>query len=1228
MHSSFIPVQVVSSTQERRCLLAGLWSGNSEGYIVMMQERLHDTATGPLRGTACGSYAAPGDPSPPCPPAAAAGGLQGPASGGGGPAEGNTVLEVGAACRAARGQSSPEHDGDGGNGGRAAPAVPQALADAAMPAGLGLPSAAAPGAAGARVSIPPAHAAVQGTESAAAACGKESAAAQAGAAAPAASAAGSLGRASPIGPAGVKPAAVPGLGMGQGQGQGWGGNLRALGGSPKTSRTATLGEIAPPLRKFSRVHSPTVPPARQRVPGFAAETVEAGTQQLLGQPGAQAAAEGVLDDAVLPERHCAFEAAAEDMIGRVGLPVRQSGAEAAAEGKGNAGPLAGQLETTARADGVEVGAMQPAGQPQAAAAVEGAVGAEASWEDMPLQSSVQVLSSGQPRAEAAAASAVGLPMGQEGAPTDSGAARAAARTAAEQQDSVADLGALQAPPAGFDMLPLGHSGSAAAQVAKAAPSAEIVPGSEYPVGFRPGTRARADSADGRAAPGSGFDACSGGKQGQQGLRLFEACKAKHSQAHSPPHQAPVGLARGSCAGGSATGLARGNPGPPGPAGAPRGACGRRVGREAGATGAYSAPGGRGAGPLGAHSALHVSGAGLAGNHGTPGDRGARLTGAHGARGGSGGLVPAGGHVRAPMRACGPHSGPNAWADPPGGGHACCAVRAPGSALCMAGGQNPTPDPVTNANTRARLCPGGGVPQCAQQGRAHGSAPFPLQVEPACRWPAGQRRPGTAPGGAFSDRGEGCPGGLAPCHNPEPAAVGAGRRGGAPVTFAEADIDASELFPGPLPSQRPRQHSAPVGGRPRAHPGAQGHAQARPPVAQPRLGAAGARGMRAGHRGPYPGPDPAPHSSWMCPAPAAELARVLPSEDRDAHGAQPELGMPRAPCKEQERAAPCAPVLPMPPLHALRAMEELAGLKPQGLGPQGSPGCAAAGTPAPRSMHGRPGAWQPAAGRGPAAEPRSAGHGAGTRRSTGNCMAEARALEKRALPACPAKRACTKAPGDGMSAAAVAPAREARRVCRGAPGAGMVAADAQALRAHEAKRACSRTGDSGMPAAALRAAAAHQAGQTSFRASGARIANAAGRAPAAQEAKHACARPGDAAGAAAGVDAAPVPRAKRVCSGPEPPGPGASAWQHLKRTAGGGEAAAGARGHAGEPDHAGQPHEPLPGVSPTFARLVEQVLLPFAEETGVLRVLHVMSCYMVSACTQSNPSFLRLCRCLY
>lgn len=38
-------------------LCAGLWSGNSEGYVVMMKERLHDTASGPLHIT-------PGGPGP------------------------------------------------------------------------------------------------------------------------------------------------------------------------------------------------------------------------------------------------------------------------------------------------------------------------------------------------------------------------------------------------------------------------------------------------------------------------------------------------------------------------------------------------------------------------------------------------------------------------------------------------------------------------------------------------------------------------------------------------------------------------------------------------------------------------------------------------------------------------------------------------------------------------------------------------------------------------------------------------------------------------------------------------------------------------------------------------------------------------------------------------------------------------------------------------------------
>lgn len=1152
----------------------------------MMKERLHETATGPLRGAARGPCATPSKPSPATPvpchapglPAAAPGGLQGGAAGGSGsgavagPAEGGTGLVLPAACGAARGQSSPERVGGGHDGRGPEPATPQALAAATTPTGPGSLSAAVPGVAGAPVGVPAARIAVHSTESAAAAGGLGSAAAQPDATAPAGSAAGSLSGGAPKRGAGTDLAAVPELRPGQGQG--WGGNLRAAGGSPKTSRTATLGEITPPLRKFPRIHSPMVPPARERATAVAAEAKEAGAQPLLGQfgaepsvedvpgemvpparqhaamgtskqglpcqPGAQAPVEGMHSDAPLPKRHSVVEAAAEGVVGRIMLPERQSAA--------------------------------------GAAAAVGAEGAGASRDDMPLQSRREILPAGQPRAEPAAASAVEAPVGpKEGAPTELEAAQAAA---VEQQGSAADSGALQGPSVGFEQPPAGRSGSAADEAARAAPGAGVVPGSEDPVGFHSGAGACADRADGRAAPGSGFG---GWKRGQQGVQPAEAGMTPRTQVHPAPQPASSGPRRELRPGGSTAGRPSGIPGAPGvvgcappmgPGGAPGGAavqpsiggaCGQRPGREPGSAGACSAPGGREARISCARSAPHVRGTARMGTHGALGGRGAVPMSTRRALGGRESAAPAGWHERALDGGFDPRFGPDARAGLPGGGRPCreaCVPQA-GSAPCMAGGPNPGQNPITGFNSRAWAHTRGGALQSGHQGRALGSTPGPRDPAPACRWPAGQHRPGTAPGHASYNRAEECPGGLAPCWDPGAAAAGAGQRGGAPVTFAEAQTDFSEQLPGPPPCQQLRQHSAPAGWRPWAHPGVQGRAQAHPPVATSRPGAAGARRTRTEHEGPYPGPGPVPHSGWMCPTPAAQLEQALSTERGAARWGHPEVGMPRAPCKRRDGAAPGAPVVPK------------------------------------QLMHSRSGSSQPAACRVPAMDPHPAGHAAVTRRSSGACQAEAHALEKPATRALPEERAGIRAPPDAsVSAAPVTPARNARRVRREAPGADVAAPAAQATPAHGAKRVCSRAGRACVPAAAAGAAAAHQAGRSSFGAGRAGMAGAGAHARGAQEVRRACVKPHDAGRARVAVDATPGPRAKRKCSRPEAPGPCAGTGQNSRRAADVGGAAC---GHGRELDQAGQPDEAPPSVSPTIARLVEQVLLRIwlAEEPGQL-----------------------------
>ena len=1187
----------------------------------MMKERLHDTATGPLRGGARGPSATPSEPSPASPapcqapglPGAAPGGLQGGAAGSGGstaaagPAEGGTELVMPAACGAARGKSSPEHAAGGRDGGQREPAAPQALADAAMPIGLGSPSAAVPGAAGAPVGVPAVRAATPGMVSAAAAGGQESAAAQAGAAA--GSAAGSLSRGSRKADANVQPAAVPGLRPEQGQG--WGGNLRAADGSPKTSRTAALGEIAPPLRKFPRVRSPTVPPACERAPAAAAEAMEASAQQLLVQPGAQTSVEGVRGDVVSPPHQHAFvetaeamearaqpvaQASVEEVPGKMVPPARphaamgtseqglpsQPGAQAAAEGEHGDVALPKHHSAAEAAVGdMTCHVTLPERQSgDGAAAAVSAVGAEASLDDMPFQIRREMLPAGQPRTKPAAASAVTALVGQEeGARTESAAAQAAA---VEQQGSAADPGGLPGPSAGFEQPPAGRSDSAADlsdPAARAAPGAGVVPGSGSPVGFSSGA-----GADRRAAPGSGFGACSGWKQGQQGVWLAEAGATPHMQVSLAPQPTSTGLRRESRAGGSTAGRPCGNSGAPGvvgcapsmgQVGAPGGAavqpsiggaCGQRPGREPGTAGAGSTPGSRAAPNSGAHSAPPVRGTAYAGTRGALETGRAVLTGTQRVFGGRECAAPAGWHDL--NGGCGPRSGPDARAGFPGGGGPRCGVRMPraGSAPCTAGGPNPGYNPMTGFYSRAWPHPGGGAPQCAPQGRAHGSMQNPQGLRPACHWPVGQHRPGSAPGDAFCSHVEECPGGLAACQDADSAAAGAGRRGGAPVTIAEADVGVSEHFPGPPPSRQLRQQSAPVGGRPRAHPGAQGRAKARPPAAHSRLGATGAGRTRTEHEGPYPGPGPVPYSSWMCPPPAAQLEQVLPAERGAACWGQKEVGVPRASCKRWDEAAPGAPVVPK------------------------------------QLMHSRSGSRQPAVSRVLAMGPHPAGHAAATRRNDGACQGDARALEKPTMRAFPAERARLRAPPDaGISAAAVAPARRARR---GAPGADMATPPAQAPAAHGAKRVCSRAGGGGVPAAAADVAAAHQARPSSFRAGRAGLAAAAGQAPRAQEAKRACVKPQDAGRARVAVDATSVPRAKRACSRPEAAGPSASPWQNSRRAVGVGGAAC---GHGRELDQAGEPDEAPPDVSPTIARLVEQVLywISLAGESGQLRLLHLM-----------------------
>ena len=1123
----------------------------------MMKERLHDTATGPLRGAARGPCATPSEPSPatlaPCQapglPVAAPGGLQGGAAGSSGsgaaavPADGNTEMLAPGACGAARGQSSPEH-ASGGRGGKAPePAAPQALAGAAAPVEVVPPSGAVPGAAGA----PAARAAMHGTESALAAGGQSSEAAQPDATA--GSAAGSLSGGAPEGSASLNLAAVPGLGIGQGQG--WGGNLRAAGGSPKTSRAATLGENAPPLRKSPRMCSPMVPPACERAPAAAAEAKEAGAQQVLDWPGAQASQKGMPGNVLPPARQHAAMGISEQ-----GLPC-QPGAQAAAEGT--------------------VGRLMLPERPSAAgaAAAVGAVRAGASRDGTPLQSRGEMLPAGQSRAEPAAASAVEEPVRQEeGLPIGSEAAQAAA---VEWQGPV---GGLQGPSAGFEQPLAGRSVSAADVAARAAPGSTVVLGTEDPVGFHTGARDRADR---RAAPGSSFDACSGWKQGQQGPRPAEAGATPYAQVHPAPRQrptAPTGLGHDLRPGGSIAGRSSGIPiasgvvgcAPSmGPGGAPAraavpqsigGASGQRSGREAGTAGAGSPPGGRGASYFGARSAPNARGPAYMGTQGAPGGRSTVVMGTRRAVGGRECAAPAGAHDGALDGGFSPRFGPYARARFPGGARTRCEVRVPraGSAPCTAGGPNPGQNPIANVYSRTWPHPRGSASQCALQGRAHGT---PQGLRPACRCPAGQHRPSTAPGDAFYSHVDQCPGGLAAC--PGVMAAGAGRRGGAPGTFAEVDAALSKQLPGPPPIQQLRQHSAPVGGRPQAKPGVQGRAQARPPAAYSRSGVAGAARTRMGHEGPYPRPGPVPHSGWMCPPPAAQLEQVLLAEREAARWGQQEAGMPRAPCERRDGAAPGAPVLPKPQLHS------------------------------------RSGSSQPAGCRVPAMGPRPVGHAA-ARRSGGTCMAEADALERPATPALTAERAGITAPPDaGMTAAAVTPFQNERRTRRGARGADMAAPPAQALPVRGAKRVCSRTGGSGVPAAAAGAADAHQAGRCSFRADRAGTGGALGHAPRAREAGRARVSPHDAGVAKVAMHTLPVPRAKRACSRPEAPGPRASTGQNSTRAAGVGGAAPGACGHGRELDQAGEPDQAPPGVSPTIARLVEQVLLriSLAEEPGQL-----------------------------
>ena len=1184
----------------------------------MMKERLHDTATGPLRSTARGPCGTPSEPSPATPapcqapvlPAAAPGGPQGGAAGGSrsgaaaGPAEGGTELALPAASSAARSQGSPQHAGGGRGGGAPEPAAPQALAASATPTSVGPASAAVPGAAGAPVGEST-RVAAHGTESAAAAGGQDSAAAQAGAAA--GSVAGSLSGGAPEGGASLERAAVPGLGIGQGQG--WGGNLRAAGGSPKASRTAALGDTAPPPRKFPRVRLPTVPPARERAPAAAAKAEEAGAQQvsrpgaqasqagmpgnvvppthqhaamgaseqgLLSQPGAQAAVEGMPGDAVLPRHHSVVEAAAEGVVSRMMLPGRQSASGAAAE--------------------------------------VGAVAAGASRDDMPLQSRREVLLAGQPRAEPAAAIAVEAPVGQEEGPPWIGGSEAAQAAAVEQQSSAADPGGLQTASAGFEQPPAGRSGSAADVAARAAPGAGVVPGSGDPVGF-----SRGAGADGRAAPGSSCDAHSGWKRGQQGDRPAETGMAPRTQVHPAPQPPSNGLRRDLRARSSSAGRPSGNPGTPGvvgcappmgPAGAPGGAavqqsiggaCGQRPGMEPGvagvgnALGAGSTLGGRGRGILGAHGAPHVRGTAYMGTHCALGAGRAVAMGTQRAWSGRECAAPAGWHD--PNGGCGPYLGPDVRAALPGSGRPRCDVRMhrAGSALCMAGGPSRAQTPATDSRSRARPHPRGGAPQCALPGRAHGSMPGPLDPSLTRRRPPEQHRPSSDPGDAMCNHAEDgpggfatCqdPGGFATCQHPEAADAGAGRRGGALVMFAEANIRVSEQLPGPPPSQQLRQHSAPAGGRPRAHPGVQGRTQARPPAAHSRLGSAGAARTRTEHEGPYPGSGPAPHSSRTCLTSEAQLEQVLPAERGAPHWSQQEVGVPRAPCKGRGGAAPGAPVVPRLPLHS------------------------------------RSGSSQHALSRAPAMGPHPAGHAAATRRSDGACQGDARALEKPAVRAFPAERARLRAPPDaGIPAAAVAPARRARR---GAPGADMATPPAQAPAAHGAKRVCSRAGGGGVPVAAADVVAAHQARPSTFRAGRAGLAAAAGQAPRAQDAKRACVKPQDAGRARVAVDATSVPRAKRACSRPEADGPSASPWQDSRRALGVGGAAC---GHGRELDQAGEPDEAPPDVSPTIARLVEQVLfwIWLAGEDGQLRLLHsLLFCVVCSHWCQC--SILCWCRC--
>ena len=1160
----------------------------------MMKERLHDTATGPLRGAARGPCTTPSEPSPATPapchaPASAAaaprgahGGAAGSSGSGtvAGPGEGDTELVLPAARGAAGGQSSPEHAGGGGR----EPAAPHVLGAATLaPTGVASPSAAVPGAAGAPAGVAAARAATHGTGGAAAVGGQDSAAAQAGAGA--ALAAGSPSAGSRKAAPDVQPAAGPG--------QGWGGNLRAAGGLPKTSRTATLGEIAPPLRKFPRVRSPTVPPARQRAPAAAAQAVEAVAHSLLGQFGAQASVEDVPNEMVPPAYEGAPAAAAEasgasaqqllgqpgalapeeGVSGDAGLAARQHAATgAAADTVAGAQPLLGQVGAQAAAEGVPGDVVLPKRQRVVEAAVKdltglamlpecqggagaaaavGAVGAEGSLEDTSLlsrreQCRREMPPAGQPQAEPAAASTVEAPVRQEeGAPTESEAAQAAA---VEQQGSASAQGGVQGPSAGLEPPPAGRSGSAPGLAARAAPGAGVVPGSGDLVGFSTGA-----GAGGRAAPGSGFDACSGRKQGQQGLRPAKAEEAQrgmspHMQVHLAPHPAPIRLRRDLPPGGSMAGRPSGAPGAPGvlgcappmgPGGARRGAavqpssggaCGQRSGREPGTVGAGSAPGNREGSFSGAHSAPRVRGTAYSGTHGALGSRRAAPTGTQSALGGRGCAAPAGWHGL--NGGCCPRLGPDSRAGLPRGGRPRCEARMPGagSAPCTAGGPNPGQNPTTHFNSRAWPHPQGVAPQCAVQGRAPGSTPGAQDSAPARRRPAGQHRPGTAPGDAFYNLAEERHGGLAACRDPGAAAAGAERRG----------IYVSEQLPGPPPSQQLRRHSAPAGGRPRAHPGVQGHAQARPPVAYSRPGTTGAPRTQTEHEGQYPGPGPGPHSGWTRPPPAAQLEQALPTERGAAHRGHQEVGMPRVPCERRDWAAPGAPAVPKQPLHS-RSGSQL----------------------------------QSAVCRVPAMEPNPVGHAAATRRSGGACQAEAHAREKPVTRALPAKR-------EGMLMAAP-------EAGSGAPGADMAAPPAHAPPDNAAKHICSRAGGKGVPAAAVGAAAAPQAGRSSLRAGRAGTAAAAGHALRAQEVKRARVQPHDAGAARVAMGAMPGPRAKRACSRSEAAGSGASPWQNSRRAAGVRGAAPGARGSGREFDQAGEPDQAPPGVSPTIARLVEQVL---------------------------------------